>query len=205
MLQAWQGEYGDWSKRDLSGKRYVYLWADDAPPARAKAKGRRSRDGQTIVPSSLDNAFLLDGPGEYEVSGVLLTGVRTYRDDERGARRGKGTAFVVELDGLHTIHLGDVGHLLTEEKLGDIGSIDIVCVPIGGALTATRAAELVASFRRSARKTADARKPEPRPAATASPSVTAAGASPRKWRPAPANPNAKRANVTKRGENQPPA
>ncbi len=28
MLQAWQGEYGDWSKRDLSGKRYLYLWAD---------------------------------------------------------------------------------------------------------------------------------------------------------------------------------
>jgi putative transposase len=28
MLQAWQGEYGDWSKRDLTGKRYLYLWAD---------------------------------------------------------------------------------------------------------------------------------------------------------------------------------
>jgi putative transposase len=28
MLEAWQGEYEDWSKRDLSGKRYVYLWAD---------------------------------------------------------------------------------------------------------------------------------------------------------------------------------
>ncbi len=28
MLQAWRGEYCDWSKRDLSGKRYVYLWAD---------------------------------------------------------------------------------------------------------------------------------------------------------------------------------
>ncbi len=28
LLQAWQGEYCDWSKRDLSGKRYVYLWAD---------------------------------------------------------------------------------------------------------------------------------------------------------------------------------
>ena len=28
MLQAWQGEYADWSKRDLSGKRYVYVWAD---------------------------------------------------------------------------------------------------------------------------------------------------------------------------------
>jgi putative transposase len=28
MLQVWQGEYEDWSQRDLSGKRYVYLWAD---------------------------------------------------------------------------------------------------------------------------------------------------------------------------------
>jgi len=28
MLQVWQGEYADWSKRDLSGKRYVYVWAD---------------------------------------------------------------------------------------------------------------------------------------------------------------------------------
>src|SRR5688572_4199085 len=28
MLGAWQGEYADWSKRELSGKRYVYLWAD---------------------------------------------------------------------------------------------------------------------------------------------------------------------------------
>ena len=28
MLQGWQGEYQDWSKRDLTGKRYVYLWAD---------------------------------------------------------------------------------------------------------------------------------------------------------------------------------
>ena len=28
LLEAWQGEYADWSKRDLSGRRYVYLWAD---------------------------------------------------------------------------------------------------------------------------------------------------------------------------------
>lgn len=28
MLQGWHGEYEDWSRRDLSGKHYVYLWAD---------------------------------------------------------------------------------------------------------------------------------------------------------------------------------
>ena len=47
---------------------------------------------------------------------------------------------------MHTIHLGDIGHLLTEEKLGDIGSVDIACVPIGGALTADAAAALVAQL-----------------------------------------------------------
>lgn len=29
MLQAWHGEYDDWSKRDVSGKHYVYICADE--------------------------------------------------------------------------------------------------------------------------------------------------------------------------------
>jgi L-ascorbate metabolism protein UlaG (beta-lactamase superfamily) len=130
--------------RGITGDIATFSHADDAPPP--KAKGPRSRDGKTVIPASLENAFVLDGPGEYEVRDVLLTGVRTYRDDERGAKRGRGTAFVVELDGLHTIHLGDIGHLMTEEKLGDIGTVDIACVPVGGALSATKAAELVAQL-----------------------------------------------------------
>ncbi len=130
--------------RGITADIATYSHPDDAPLP--KAKGRRSRDGSTIVPTSLDGAFVLDAPGEYEVRDVLLTGVRTYRDDERGTVRGRGTAFVVELDGLHTIHLGDIGHLLTEEKLGDIGTVEIACVPVGGHLTATRAAELIAQL-----------------------------------------------------------
>ena len=89
---------------------------------------------------------MLDGPGEYEVKEVLVTGVRTYRDDARGAEAGKQVAFVVEVDGVHTIHLGDIGHLLSEEKLGDIGSVDIACVPLGGSLTPTSAAALIAQL-----------------------------------------------------------
>ncbi len=130
--------------RGISGDIVTVSHPDDEPLP--KAKGRLSRDGGTHLPSSLDDAFVLDGPGEYEVKQVLLTGVRTYRDDQRGTERGRQTAFAVELDGIHTIHLGDIGHLLTEEKLGDIGSVDVVCVPIGGALTPTKAAELVAQL-----------------------------------------------------------
>ncbi len=130
--------------RGITGDITTYSHADDEPLP--KAKGRRTRDGGTVIPASLEEAFSLDGPGEFEVKEVLLTGVRTYRDDQRGAIRGRQTAFFMELDGLHTIHLGDIGHLLTEEKIGDIGSVDIACVPIGGALSATRAAELVAQL-----------------------------------------------------------
>ena len=130
--------------RGITGDVVTFSHPDDTPLPRAK--GTPSRDGQSLLPSSLDSAFTLDGPGEYEVKEVLLTGVRTYRDDARGAQRGKQVAFAVELDGVHTIHLGDIGHLLTEEKLGDIGSVDIACVPVGGSLSATRAAELVAQL-----------------------------------------------------------
>ena len=130
--------------RGITADIATYSHPDDAPLP--KAKGRRSRDGGTVLPSSLEEAFVLDGPGEYEVRDVLVTGVRTYRDDAKGADRGKQTAFVVELDGLHTVHLGEIGHLLTEEKIGEIGSVDVVCVPIGSALNATKTAELVAQL-----------------------------------------------------------
>jgi len=130
--------------RGITGEIVTISHPDDHPLP--KAKGRRSRDGGTVLPTSLDDAFVLDGPGEYEVRDVLVTGVRTYRDDAKGTERGKQTAFVVELDGMHTIHLGEIGHLLTEEKLGDIGPVDIACVPVGGVLSPQKAAELVAQL-----------------------------------------------------------
>ena len=133
--------------RGITGDIVTFSHPDDAKAAgRGKPKGRLSRDGVTIIPSSLDDAFVLDGPGEYEVKDVLVTGVRTYRDDARGADNGRGVSFVVEIDGVHTIHLGEIGHLLTEEKLGDIGGVDIACVPLGGALSPTRAAALIAQL-----------------------------------------------------------
>ena len=130
--------------RGITGEIVTFSHPDDRKLP--KAKGRLSRDGTTVLPSSLDEAFVLDGPGEYEVRDVLVTGVRTYRDDAKCAEHGKQTAFVVELDQMHTIHLGEIGHLLTEEKLGDIGPVDIACVPIGGSLSPQKAAELIAQL-----------------------------------------------------------
>jgi L-ascorbate metabolism protein UlaG (beta-lactamase superfamily) len=143
VADAYQSVVGP-TGRGVTADIATYSHPDDKPLA--KAKGRRTRDGKTVLPSSLDSSFALDSPGEYEVRDVLLTGVRTFRDEVTGERRGRGTAFVIDLDGLHAIHLGDIGHLLTEEELGDIGSVDIACVPVGGVLNATRTAELIAQL-----------------------------------------------------------
>ena len=130
--------------RGITGDVVTFSHPDDNHPPKKATK--LSRDGGTAMPTSLESAFVLDGPGEYEVHDVLLTGVRTYRDNDKGSQRGRQTAFVMELDGVHTIHLGDIGHELTEEKLADIGRVEVVCVPIGGALTAATAAALVAQL-----------------------------------------------------------
>jgi hypothetical protein len=109
------------------------------------AKAASSKNGMRI-PTSLESAFLLDSPGEYDVHEILVTGVRTFRDEAKGTERGFNTCFVFELDGVHIVHLGDVGHLLTEDELGEIGTVQVVCVPIGGSLAAAKAAELVAQL-----------------------------------------------------------
>jgi L-ascorbate metabolism protein UlaG (beta-lactamase superfamily) len=130
--------------RGITGDIVTFSHADDAPLP--KSKGRVSRNGTTHLPASLEEAFVLDGPGEYEVRHVLITGVRSFRDEKRGAERGANVAFVVELDGVHIAHLGDIAHTFTEEKLAEVGVVDVACVPIGGQLSPTRAAELVAQL-----------------------------------------------------------
>lgn len=143
MHDAYQSIVGP-TGRGITADISTYSHPDDSPLPRTK--GRPGRDGKTMLPGSLEESFVLDGPGEYEVKDVLITGVRTYRDDTKGRERGHNVAFITEFDGVHTIHLGDVGHLLTEEELADIGAVDVACIPIGGALSATRAAELIAQL-----------------------------------------------------------
>jgi L-ascorbate metabolism protein UlaG (beta-lactamase superfamily) len=134
--------------RSMTADIVTYSHAEpaDAPRAKGSKAPEVSQGLGVIRPTSLEPAFPLDAPGEYEVHEVLVTGVRTYRDEAKGAERGLNTAFVVELDGLHAVHLGDVGHALSEEMLGEIGAVQVACVPVGGALSPAKAAEMVAAL-----------------------------------------------------------
>ena len=81
------------------------------------------------------NPRIINRPGEYEVAGALIIGVPTFHDNEKGAKRGKNTVFVVEMDDLSLCHLGDLGHPLTDAQLEEIGRVDVLMVPVGGVHT----------------------------------------------------------------------
>lgn len=82
-----------------------------------------------------DQLFMIDGPGEYEISGILISGVRTYHDTKKGAELGKNTVYVIHMDEVVFAHLGDLGHELTTQQLDEIGNVDVLFIPVGGGET----------------------------------------------------------------------
>lgn len=90
----------------------------------------------------------ITGPGEYEVKGVSVTGTSTFHDKEQGSQRGRNTVYNVGIDGLSVVHLGDLGHTLSEVEIDEIGATDILIVPVGGVYTidAKAASDVVASL-----------------------------------------------------------
>lgn len=61
--------------------------------------------------------------------------VATYHDQAEGAKRGKNAVFVLEIGELRLAHLGDLGHILNEEQVKQIGHVDLLMVPVGGNFT----------------------------------------------------------------------
>lgn len=92
------------------------------------------------------NPLAITGPGEYEISGISIVGVPSFHDSSEGAQRGRNTIYNILIDGINVVHLGDLGHLLSEEQLSQIDNIDILLVPVGGNYTidAETAAKVVA-------------------------------------------------------------
>jgi len=78
---------------------------------------------------------VIAGPGEYEINGVSVIGIQSYHDDKKGKLRGKNTIYVIEMDGLRIVHLGDLGHKLSERMVEQIGNVDILMIPVGGEYT----------------------------------------------------------------------
>jgi L-ascorbate metabolism protein UlaG (beta-lactamase superfamily) len=88
---------------------------------------------------------IIKSPGEYEISDILIIGITTYHDAVKGQSRGKNTVYLMDIDGVTLCHAGDLGHVPNDEQLEEMGNIDVLMLPVGGASTinASMAAEVV--------------------------------------------------------------
>lgn len=66
---------------------------------------------------------------------VKVRNVGVFHDASQGMVKGKNSIFIVEFDGLILAHLGDLGHMLNEDLLRQIGPVDVLLIPVGGIYT----------------------------------------------------------------------
>jgi len=75
------------------------------------------------------------GEVQRESHKMQFRGISSYHDSVWGTKRGGNTIFHMQVDGINLCHLGDLGHILSKDKLVEIGLVDILFIPIGGFYT----------------------------------------------------------------------
>ena len=116
-------------------------------PADVVTVSHEHRDHSSVL-TVPGNPVVLRGPVHEVIRNAKFRGIETFHDDVRGAKRGANTVFVMIMDGLTVVHLGDLGDLLTHAQVDALGEVDVLCIPVGGnyTLDAAKATELIAEI-----------------------------------------------------------
>ncbi|MCX7883823.1 MAG: MBL fold metallo-hydrolase [Caloramator sp.] len=81
------------------------------------------------------NFKIIDKVGNFYIKDITINGIHTYHDEVFGAKRGDNTVYLFEYEGIRLCHLGDLGHILSDEQIKMLGRIDILLIPVGGVYT----------------------------------------------------------------------
>ena len=81
------------------------------------------------------NPTVLNQEGAFEINGVHITSMESYHDHHNGSRRGGNLIFKFRMDGVDICHLGDIGEACSIDICSQIGSVDILLIPVGGNYT----------------------------------------------------------------------
>ncbi|WIG57873.1 MAG: hypothetical protein OJF49_000618 [Ktedonobacterales bacterium] len=140
----------------LRGKEATLI-TDPPAPSTGYSLGRISADIVTISHHHPGHDYakgvggdpkVVDGPGEYEIEQVLITGVWNYHDNEHGKQHGRNTSYLITMDDVRICHLGDLGDLLDDHAQETLNGADVLLIPVGGgnALDAGKAVEVIAQI-----------------------------------------------------------
>lgn len=89
---------------------------------------------------------VVNGPGEYEIGGVFISGIHLTGPKKKNSDdTAQNNIYVIYIEDIAVCHLGDLSHVPTQNQVEDLGSIEVLMVPVGGqnALNAAQAAEVI--------------------------------------------------------------
>ena len=78
---------------------------------------------------------VIKGTGSHKAKSIEFKGIAAFHDERKGSERGQNTIFCFTLDGVKICHLGDLGHVLSEQEARQIGPVDVLLMPVGGVYT----------------------------------------------------------------------
>jgi len=103
------------------------------------------KPGHNYLPGVKGEPYLINGPGEYEVGGVFITGIQTNGVSKRDPDELRNTLYVIQYEGLTVVHLGALNRVPSQTEVEAMGPVNIVLVPVGGggSLNSGKAAEII--------------------------------------------------------------
>lgn len=83
--------------------------------------------------SLFPGARIIDSPGRYTDSDIVIEGVASYHDACQGAERGENIIFCFTTESLTVVHCGDLGTIDVALPRGL--NADVIMIPVGGTFT----------------------------------------------------------------------
>ena len=81
------------------------------------------------------NYTLVNTAGVHTFGDLTITGIKTWHDHHHGANRGENIIFRLDVRGITLCHMGDLGHIPSDDVYAQLEDTDILLIPVGGTFT----------------------------------------------------------------------
>ncbi len=82
-----------------------------------------------------EDSEIVKTAGEKKFGDVEIEGIQSYHDKAEGKKRGENIIYRFEANSTSFCHLGDLGHIPSDEIISQIGDVDFLFIPVGGTFT----------------------------------------------------------------------
>lgn len=87
------------------------------------------------IPIGLKDATIVRNNIDDTINGIKIKTIDSFHDTASGKERGCNSIFVFNVDGIKIAHFGDLGHILDDAHIRELGQIDVALIPVGGVFT----------------------------------------------------------------------